>query len=517
MARGRSRRRRSDHHILIMLAAAILLIAAFVLVFLWRRKGPEEPSQTETMTQTESEAPPETTAPTEPVTETEPELNWQYYTDKSGMQRQYLQEEDAPVREYEWNIPRVDEYGNPVFEKTDETFPDYEMIRGIDVSKAQGKIDWYQVRDARRDFVILCADESFEENYRGAYQLGLKIGAYYRSDARTEEEALEDAESFLSILDGKELDLFAAYAPEDMEAEPMEEGDRELNTRLADVFCGAVEEAGFRPAIYASMYSEAERYHMAELAGKYAFWYSDFGGTPETPYPFACWQYCLTGGISGVTGPVNLDVLLTRPYEETEEERKIYSYTQFYEEAYQNTSWVNKRVSAEGWNGEWARIQAAGREFMMFGCGICCLSNMVSTLTDRVVDPEEMYYATKEKTSYYPESGRGAVSWENLKIMCSEYGLNMELCRKPSDYETFVKEIESVPTAVILVNADNDKRLWWYTDGHYVNIWKYDPESGTVFVTDPSTHFNRQRVKLLDIYNALKTASGYQYATVGLK
>ena len=27
------------------------------------------------------------------------------------------------------------------------------------------------------------------------------------------------------------------------------------------------------------------------------------------------------------------------------------------------------------------------------------------------------YYATKEQTSYYPESGRGAVSWENLKIM----------------------------------------------------------------------------------------------------
>ncbi len=151
---------------------------------------------------------------------------------------------------------------------------------------------------------------------------------------------------------------------------------------------------------------------------------------------------------------------------------------------------------------------------MIFGCGICCLSNMVSTLKDSVVDPEAMYYATKEQTSYYPESGRGAVSWENLKIMCGYYGLNMELRRKPSDYESFVQEIQSVPTAVVLVDGNNDKRLWWYTDGHYVNIWDYDPAAGTVFVTDPSTHYNRQRVKLVDIYNALKTASSYQYAVV---
>ncbi|MBR6848743.1 MAG: hypothetical protein IKM88_00710, partial [Lachnospiraceae bacterium] len=77
-----------------------------------------------------------------------------------------------------------------------------------------------------------------------------------------------------------------------------------------------------------------------------------------------------------------------------------------------------------------------------------------------------------------------------------------------------VKEIQASPTAIVLVDGNNDKRLWWYTDGHYVNIWKYDPATGTVFVTDPSTHFNRLRVKLADIYNALKTASSYQYGVI---
>ena len=522
VAKGRSRRRRPQNHIWKLIVAALLILAAVVFVIVRLKQTPEEPVTTaepEVTEAPESEsAQPETPPETEPVTETEPEPDWLYYIDKSGEQRQYLLEEGAALREYEWNIPRTDENGNPVFEKTDDSFPDYEMIRGIDVSKEQGKVDWYQVRDARCDFVILCADERFEENYQGARRLGMKIGAYYRSKAATAEEAAEEAREFLTYLDGKELELFAAYVPENMADEQLlrgpEDSDRDLNTRIAGAFCSTVEEAGFQPAIYASMLSEAERYDMTALAGRYSFWYTGLEGTPSTPYPFCCWQYCLTGGIRGVTGPVDLDVLLVRPYEERPEEGNIYSYTQFYDEAYQMTTWVNKRVSAEGWNGEWARITAGGQEFMMFGCGICCLSNMVCTMTDRVVDPEEMYYALKDQTNYYPESGRGAVSWEYLKTMCAYYGLDMELRRKPADYETFAKEMEAARTAVVLVDGTNDKRLWWYTDGHYVNIWEYDPEDGTVFVTDPSTHFNRQRVKLLDIYNALKTASNYQYGAV---
>ncbi|MBQ7174873.1 MAG: hypothetical protein IJR62_05370 [Lachnospiraceae bacterium] len=519
MTKGRSRKKRSGNHTSKIIIAVLLVLAAVLFVIIRIKQAPKEPGPTTgpavTETPTESASqPPETTTETEPVTETEPEPEWRYYIDKSGKEQRYLLEEGAALREFEWNIPRTDENGNPVFEKTDDSFPDYEMIRGIDVSKEQGTIDWYQVRDARCDFVILCADERFEENYRGAYALGMKIGAYYRSNAATEEEAREDAREFLAYLEGKELDLFAAYVPEDMTDGQLFQESETPRTRIAEAFCDTVETAGFQPAIYASMFSEAERYDMSELAGKYAFWYSEFAGTPVTPYPFCCWQYCLTGGIRGVTGPVNLDVLLLRPYEEKEDEKSIYSYTQFYEEAYQMTTWVNKRVSAAGWNGDWAKIQAAGREFMMFGCGVCCLSNSVSTLTDRVVDPEEMYYALKDQTNYYPESGVGAVSWEYLKSMCGYYGLNMDLRRKPSDYESFVKEIQASPTAIVLVDGNNDKRLWWYTDGHYVNIWKYDPATGTVFVTDPSTHFNRLRVKLADIYNALKTASSYQYGVI---
>ena len=530
-SRGRSRRRRPGNPIPKIIAALLIVCAVLFAVF-WIRHRAKEPvpeTQSATTEVPETTVTPETTEAPEPSTEAEPEPDWHYYLDKSGAERRYLIEEGAALREIEWGMPYTDENGNPVFENTDESYPDHEMLRGVDVSKDQGLIDWHQVRDARCDFVIIRADERFEENYRGAYKLGLKIGAYYPSNAASTEEARAEAEDFLTYLEGKEIDLFAAYMPEDMADDrhfqgmvisPSDTGDEETAdekaraTAIAEAFCDTIADAGFTPAIYASMLSEAERYDMTALADKYTFWYSGLEGTPSTPYPFSCWQYCLTGGVRGITGPANLNLLLTRPYQETPEEKGIYSYTQFYDEAYQNSTWVNKRVSAAGWNGEWGRIQAGGQEFMMFGCGVCCLSNIVSTMTDRVVDPEEMYYALKDQTNYYPESGRGAVSWEYLQTMCAYYGLTMELRRKPADYESFVNEIRSVRTAVILADGGNSKRLWWYTDGHYVNIWAYDPATGTVFVTDPSTHYNRQRVKLIDIYNILKTASNYQYAVV---
>ena len=456
------------------------------------------------------------------------ETEWFYYQDKEQVRRNYLPEEGAALREVEWNNPWLDEFGNPFFQRTDESLPEFEMIRGVDVSAEQGEIDWKKVRDARCDAVMLCADERFEENYAGAYPCGMKIGVFCYSSAADEEEARRQAGDLLAMIGDREVDLFVAYVPENMAVEGpvgavltgketdafFRNTDTAKNTAIASAFCDVIEEAGYRPAVYSSMRYETEMYDMTELAGKYEFWYSGFGGTPDTPYPFSAWQYCLTGGISGITGPVHLDVFLERPYEEREPEQAICSYTQFYQEAYEMTSWVNYRSVNEKWNGEWARIEAGGQEFMMFGCGICCLSNTVSTLTGTAVPPEEMYYDTKERTSYYPESGTGAVSWDIMKTMCGNYGLEASLCGKPAGFEEFAEDIASADTAVILASGDNDRRLWWYTDGHYVNIWDYDPEDGTVFVTDPSTHYNRLRVKLRDIYNALKTGSSYQYMKV---
>ncbi len=192
-------------------------------------------------------------------------------------------------------------------------------------------------------------------------------------------------------------------------------------------------------------------------------------------------------------------------YSESEREFQIYSYVQA-------PGWYYEGDSK--WAGDWCYIKAAGREFIYWGCGICCLSNIYSTFQAKPVLPDVVYEWTREKTTYNPDSGVGAVSWSELKTMCTEYGMEARLCTKPKEYSEFQKDIWQSDAAIVLVCKDNDGTLWDYTSGHYVNLWEYDPETDTVFLSDASGLHNRARVSLRDIYNALKTASSAQYMIV---
>lgn len=194
-------------------------------------------------------------------------------------------------------------------------------------------------------------------------------------------------------------------------------------------------------------------------------------------------------------------------YKESEREKMIFSYVQGREEYYEDPTWC----------GPWAYIEKGGQGFYAFGCGICCLSNMVNTLSHPKNTPSEMLDMAKECTDYYPESGTGALSWEQLKTVCENYELTAQMREKPEDYEEFQYQINTADTAVVLICSYNDDKLWSHTGGHYVNIWEYDPASDTVFVTDSSGLYNRVRVALTDIYAALKTSSPSQYMTVSAR
>ena len=88
---------------------------------------------------------------------------------------------------------------------------------GVDVSEYQGDVDWEQVKAAGMDFAMLRIgyrgmtegrlnpDESFERNFTGATDAGLFVGAYFFSQAVTEEEAVEEANYVISLLGGRKL------------------------------------------------------------------------------------------------------------------------------------------------------------------------------------------------------------------------------------------------------------------------------------------------------------------------
>ena len=89
-------------------------------------------------------------------------------------------------------------------------------MKGIDVSRHNGAINWQRVKEAGIQFALLRAgfgnlasqkDTTFEENYAEAKAVGIPVGAYWYSYATTVEEARQEAEICVSVLQGKQFEF----------------------------------------------------------------------------------------------------------------------------------------------------------------------------------------------------------------------------------------------------------------------------------------------------------------------
>lgn len=202
------------------------------------------------------------------------------------------------------------------------TYDGEKTMLGVDVSHHQGKINWQKVKSAGYDFAVLRiayrgygktgslnADRMFEQYYRDAKAAGLKIGVYFFAQAINEEEAREEAEYVLSILDGRKLELPVVYDPEsilDDEARTDDVSGAQF-TANTQVFCATIKAGGYAPMIYANMLWEAFELDLTKLAG-ISVWYADYEKLPQTPYDFAMWQYTNEGNVPGIKGKCDLNI-----------------------------------------------------------------------------------------------------------------------------------------------------------------------------------------------------------------
>ncbi len=195
-----------------------------------------------------------------------------------------------------------------------------ETVMGIDVSRYQGQIDWQQVKDAGVEFVMvrlgnrgiaegtLHEDPYAKQNLQGAKEAGLKVGAYFYSQALNVQEAEEEAALALEILDDFQLDMPLAF---DWEQESRTENmDPRTLTDCTKAFCTAVEEAGYTPMIYFNSFQAKNLLHLRELQ-EIPWWLAMYDITMEFPYRMDMWQYSCTGTVPGITGSVDLNLLFT--------------------------------------------------------------------------------------------------------------------------------------------------------------------------------------------------------------
>lgn len=187
------------------------------------------------------------------------------------------------------------------------------LINGIDVSIWQGKIDYEQVKNNGIDIVYIRSSEGrsyvdpyYLTNYNNAKENNLKIGFYHYLTATTLNEAIEQADFFVSLVGGLKPNCKLAMDFEYFDGLSIEEIN---NISLA--FLERVEEkSGKETVIYSDAYN-AKNIFSEELALRYPIWIAEYG--VERPEEIGKWnkwvgfQYSDDGEIDGVNTKVDLN------------------------------------------------------------------------------------------------------------------------------------------------------------------------------------------------------------------
>lgn len=190
-------------------------------------------------------------------------------------------------------------------------------MRGIDISKHNGAVNWAQVKADGVQFAILRAgygkqasqkDTQFENNYAGCKSNGVPVGAYWYSYAATPAEAMQEAAVCLSILKGKTFEYPVYF---DIEEPSVLAKGKAACTAIAKAFLEAVEQAGYFVGIYSSKV-HLENCITEELRARYAVWVAHYGVDKTTYHgQHGIWQKSSTGKVSGIRGNVDMNECYT--------------------------------------------------------------------------------------------------------------------------------------------------------------------------------------------------------------
>lgn len=191
---------------------------------------------------------------------------------------------------------------------------------GIDVSKYQSSINFEQAKQAGVEFVIirigyrgygsgtLVQDPKFEEHFTNARNAGLRVGVYCFTQAVNENEAREEAQACVYVLNGRQLDYPIYF---DTEASGSGSGRAdglgvEDRTKCAVAFCEEVKALGYQPGVYASTTWFRKRLDMSRLT-QYNIWNAHYNVASS---PIACnmWQGSCTARIPGYSGQIDVNI-----------------------------------------------------------------------------------------------------------------------------------------------------------------------------------------------------------------
>ena len=182
---------------------------------------------------------------------------------------------------------------------------------GIDVSEWQSDIDFKKVKRDGYSFVLIRTgfgweyeDINFQTHIQNAKKAGLAVGVYHYSHATTIQEAIQEAQLVIQIIDDYSLDFPVFY---DIETDRQNHLTRYELTQIVSAFLNTLENHGYHPGIYAAQSWYEDRLDMSILE-KYPIWIASYTDYLSYEGKYDYWQYTSEGSVKGVHGYCDINI-----------------------------------------------------------------------------------------------------------------------------------------------------------------------------------------------------------------
>lgn len=205
---------------------------------------------------------------------------------------------------------------------------------GIDVSEWVEDIDFRALKRSGVDFVIFrvgyrgyetgkfVLDNNLSTYLKQASRAGLKMGAYFVSQAVSKEEAEEEAQFVMAHVRGYDMEM-----PLYIDLEEVYDTARtdsltvKQRTDIILAFCNTVEENGYRGGVYANEVWFTDKMEFDKIS-QFDIWLARYKETLITDLPVNMWQYTDQGVVEGTPMWVDLNTRVSIEQTETETESK---------------------------------------------------------------------------------------------------------------------------------------------------------------------------------------------------
>ena len=192
---------------------------------------------------------------------------------------------------------------------------------GVNLNRNSGDVNFEKLKSAGVEFVMIrfgargyqngqiSIDDKYATYVQEAREAGLEVGLTFYSQAVTQEEAVEEANTVLGSISANSISYPIVFDMElvSNDTARIDTLSKMTLTNIADAFCKTIKDAGYSPIIYGNKYWLLRKIDLTKLSS-YDIWLSQEEDVPDYPYKFSMWEYTREGQIDGISGDASLSI-----------------------------------------------------------------------------------------------------------------------------------------------------------------------------------------------------------------